>query len=142
MKKSVSILLSVLLMVFCAIPVMGAEAIQNESKKEIQDISLRWLQVTTINPYLSIKNGTASILVNANAKSGVAKTKITTILQKANSTNYTNVKTFTKTVTGTSCTLSDSYSCGSGTFRLKTTVTTYNSSGTALETTDPIYTYA
>lgn len=147
MRKLIGLFLSLLLMISMSVSVMAADNINGDdpiqvnnvyvSSSDLDDIQLQsangdieivpyWTSITTITNNINMSGGTSNILVNVKATSGMTSIKIVSTIQKSSLLFFWNdVVTFTKDVSGNSGTLSTSYYTGSGTFRLKTTVTVY-----------------
>lgn len=111
-----------------AIPAYAAEPTQQEeTTQEFAEqstvITPYWANIASIKPYISVSGGTASITASVSGYSNVTSLKITATIQKQTLWWWDDVKSFSKTIYSSSGTLSDSYAVGSGTFRLKVTVT-------------------
>jgi len=129
LQKLTSLIMAIAMVLTCAAVTAGAEESEEESLGATEqadiEIGLYWAELMSIKPSINVSNGKASVIASVSAYSNITSLKITATIQKSNILWWSDVKTFTKTCTGSTGTLSESYSVGSGTYRLKVTVTAY-----------------
>ena len=88
-------------------------------------IEPHWIAISTIQPSVSVNNGTANMVINVSGYSNCTSIKITGTIQKKTLWWWDDVQTYTQTYSGTSARMSKSYSGGSGTYRVKAHVISY-----------------
>ena len=117
MKRAVSIVLTCLMLVACALPVFAED--EQVDEQSITDV--RYSTIDTPYASLSISGSTASCYSKLTAKRSVSL-KIKMTLQKKSGSTWSNVQSWSASKTGTSLTLSKTKSVTSGSsYRLKVT---------------------
>lgn len=130
MKKIVSLCLFAVLLSVTAVPAYASEptepeeTIQEEMTEQAVEISPYWANFASIKAYIDVNSsGTANFTASVSGYSSISSLKITATIQKQTLWWWDDVKTFSKTIYSSSGTYSDSHYVGSGTYRLKVTVT-------------------
>lgn len=123
-KKVISLMLVLTVLSVMYIPASASETNQmSPLELENQSVEIRpfWANIASVKPYISISGGTASIAAIVSVYTN--SFSVTATIQKKNLLSWSDVKSFSKTFYSKTGTLSDSYYVGSGTYRLKVTVT-------------------
>ena len=123
-KKIVSLILVLTVLSALYIPASANETdLLPPPELESQSAEIRpfWANIASVKPYISVSGGTASISAIVSVYTN--SFSVTATIQKKNLLSWSDVKSFSKTFYSKTGTLSDSYYVGSGTFRLKVTVT-------------------
>jgi hypothetical protein len=116
------------------LPASAAESAQSAQTPDII-ITPQWTSIATITNDLNMDNGTANILVYVRANSNITSISITSTLQKRSLLFFwSDVVTYNRQFNGYVGTFSEAPYVGSGTYRLKTTVSVYQN-GSLMETT-------
>ena len=136
-KKMLSLCLAlVMALTLSAIPVSAEDSMPVLQAKESdqapqaegytgEGIELYWLVLGSADAYISMSNGTATFIVDVTGYSSCTSFKVTATIQKSNWWWWDDVKSFSKTYSGSSGTYKDSFYVGSGTYRVKANVITY-----------------
>ena len=123
MKRIVSLMLVMTVLSVMYIPASAREAELPPQELESKSAEIRpfWANIASVKPYISVSGGTASVMAIVSTYTN--SFSVTATIQKKNLLSWSDVKSVSKTFYSKTGTLSDSYYVGSGTFRLKVTVT-------------------